>query len=66
MLAQELGLQRGAEEITRQLNRIYGVLIDQVHRYGGSMTNFSGDAITCCPLLRLILVRPCPLEYRHA
>jgi class 3 adenylate cyclase/CheY-like chemotaxis protein len=46
-LAQELGLQRGAEEITRQLNRVYGALIDAVHRYGGSVINFSGDAITC-------------------
>ena len=46
-LAQELGLQRGAEEITRQLNRVYGALIDQVHRYGGSVVYFSGDAITC-------------------
>jgi CheY-like chemotaxis protein/class 3 adenylate cyclase len=46
-LAQELGLQRGAEELTRQLNRVYGVLIDAVHRYGGSVISFSGDAITC-------------------
>jgi class 3 adenylate cyclase/FixJ family two-component response regulator len=46
-LAQELGLQRGAEEITRQINRVFGVLIDEVHRYGGSVINFSGDSITC-------------------
>jgi len=46
-LARELGLQRGAEELTRQLNRVYGALIDEVHRYGGSVVNFSGDAITC-------------------
>jgi CheY-like chemotaxis protein len=46
-LAKELGLQRGAEEITRQLNRVYGALIDEVHRYGGSVICFSGDAITC-------------------
>jgi CheY-like chemotaxis protein len=46
-LAKELGLQRGAEEITRQLNRVYGTLVDQVHRYGGSVIGFSGDAITC-------------------
>jgi class 3 adenylate cyclase len=46
-LAQELGLQRGAEEITRQLNRVFGELIDEVHRYGGSVINFSGDSITC-------------------
>jgi CheY-like chemotaxis protein/class 3 adenylate cyclase len=46
-LAQELGLQRGAEELTRQLNQVYGALITEVHRYGGSVLNFSGDAITC-------------------
>jgi class 3 adenylate cyclase/methyl-accepting chemotaxis protein len=47
VLANELGLQRGAEEVIRQLNRVYTVLIDEVHRYGGSVINFSGDAITC-------------------
>ncbi len=46
-LANELGLQRGAEEIIRQLNRVYTLLIDEVHRYGGSVITFSGDAITC-------------------
>jgi CheY-like chemotaxis protein/class 3 adenylate cyclase len=46
-LARELGLQRGAEEVTRQLNRIYDALIDQVHAHGGSVVGFSGDAITC-------------------
>ncbi|HSR20097.1 MAG TPA: cache domain-containing protein [Anaerolineales bacterium] len=46
-LANELGRQRGAEEVIRQLNRVYSVLIDEVHRFGGSVINFSGDAITC-------------------
>lgn len=46
-LTEELGLQRGAEEVIRQLNRVFTVLIDEVHRYGGSVINFSGDAITC-------------------
>jgi len=45
--ARELGLQRGAEEITRQINQIHTVLIDNVHDYGGSVLGFSGDAITC-------------------
>ena len=45
--ARELGLQRGAEEITRQVNRVLTVLIDSVHRYGGSVVSFGGDAITC-------------------
>ena len=47
MLSQKLGPQRGAEEITHQLNSIYGILIAQVHKYRGSVISFSGDAITC-------------------
>ncbi len=46
-LARELGLQRGAEELTRLLNEVYGVLIAEIHRHGGSVIGFSGDAITC-------------------
>ncbi len=46
-LARELGPQRGAEELTRYLNQVYDVLIAEVDRYGGSVTGFSGDAITC-------------------
>jgi DNA-binding response OmpR family regulator/class 3 adenylate cyclase len=46
-LAAELGLQRGAEEVTRTINQVYGAMIDQVHRFGGSVIGFSGDAITC-------------------
>jgi adenylate cyclase len=46
-LARELGRRRGAEELTRQLNIIYGGLIAEVMRYHGSVIGFSGDAITC-------------------
>lgn len=46
-LARELGRKRGAEELTRILNRVYGTLIEQVHLYHGSVVGFSGDAITC-------------------
>ena len=46
-LTRELGLQRGAEELTRLLNEVYGALIAEVHGYGGSVIGFSGDAITC-------------------
>jgi adenylate cyclase len=46
-LAQELGRRRGAEELTKQLNIIYGGLIAEVTRYHGSVIGFSGDAITC-------------------
>jgi DNA-binding response OmpR family regulator len=45
--ARELGLQRGAEEITRQVNRVHTVLIDSAHRYAGSVVSLGGDAITC-------------------
>jgi len=46
-LLKELGLKRGPEELTRQLNLVYDALITEVHRYGGSVISFSGDAITC-------------------
>ena len=46
-LAQQFGPQRGAEELTGYLNRFYTALIQQVHRYGGSVVSYSGDAITC-------------------
>ncbi len=46
-LAKGLGPQRGAEEMTRHLNRVCGALIAEVDRYRGSVISFSGDAITC-------------------
>jgi predicted ATPase/class 3 adenylate cyclase len=46
-LARELGPRLGAEELTKQLNAVYSVLIAEVHRYRGSVIGFSGDAITC-------------------
>lgn len=46
-LSKMLGQRRGAEEISRQLNRVYDALINEVERYGGSVINFAGDAITC-------------------
>lgn len=46
-LAQELGPRRGIEELTRQLNAVYSALIAEVHRYRGSVIDFSGDAATC-------------------
>ncbi len=46
-LANELGLQRGAEEMIRHLNRVLTALIDEIHRYSGAVISFSGDAITC-------------------
>ncbi len=46
-LALELGPRRGAEELTVHLNNVYNALIDELHRQGGSVIGFSGDAITC-------------------
>ena len=46
-LAKELGRKRGAEELTRILNQVYGALIEIVHQFHGSVVGFSGDAITC-------------------
>ena len=43
----ELGRKRGAEELTRNLNQVYGALIEEVHRFHGAVVGFSGDAITC-------------------
>jgi class 3 adenylate cyclase len=47
VLAEELGSQRGAEELTGHLNRVFGALIAEAHRYHGSVVSFAGDAITC-------------------
>jgi class 3 adenylate cyclase/tetratricopeptide (TPR) repeat protein len=41
------GPGRGAEELTHQLNQVYESLIPEVHRYGGSVIMFGGDAIIC-------------------
>jgi class 3 adenylate cyclase/tetratricopeptide (TPR) repeat protein len=46
-LVRTLGPRIGAEELTRQLNRVYDALITEVDRYGGSVIGFAGDAITC-------------------
>lgn len=46
-LAGELGPQRGAEELTAQLNRVFHAVIAEIDRYGGDVIYFSGDAITC-------------------
>lgn len=46
-LLHALGSSRGSDELTQRLNQVYDALIREVHRYGGSVINFSGDAITC-------------------
>ncbi len=44
-LARELSPARGAEELTGALNQVFAPLIDAVHRYGGSVIKFAGDAL---------------------
>ncbi|MCX6521935.1 MAG: tetratricopeptide repeat protein [Actinobacteria bacterium] len=46
-LVTELGAMRGPEELTAQIDRVFHAVIDEVHRYGGEVIYFSGDAITC-------------------
>jgi len=46
-LEREMGAKRGAEELSIHLNRVYDALIAELHRYGGSVIGFSGDAISC-------------------
>ncbi|RME52323.1 MAG: adenylate/guanylate cyclase domain-containing protein, partial [Caldilineae bacterium] len=46
-LTRAYGPRLGADELTRRLNEVYQALIAEVHRYGGSVIGFSGDAITC-------------------
>ena len=46
-LVNELGPQRGAEELTGYLNEVYDALIEELHHWGGSAIAFAGDAVTC-------------------
>jgi len=46
-LVRALGPQRGAEELTRWLNKIYDALVAEIENYRGSVISFSGDAVTC-------------------
>src|ERR1044071_342751 len=46
-LVQALGPQRGSEELTGWLNKIYDALVAEIDNYRGSILSFSGDAITC-------------------
>jgi class 3 adenylate cyclase/tetratricopeptide (TPR) repeat protein len=46
-LLRVFGPQRGAEELTRQVNLVYEELISEVEHCGGSVIGFAGDSITC-------------------
>ncbi len=45
-LRNELGGQRGAEELTANLDRVFGAVIAELDRFGGNVIYFAGDAIT--------------------
>ncbi len=46
-LSNTLGPQRGAEELTCLLNALFTPMIEEVHRHGGNIIAFGGDALTC-------------------
>jgi tetratricopeptide (TPR) repeat protein len=46
-LATELGPQRGSEELTVNLGRVFSAVIAELDAFGGDVIYFSGDAITC-------------------
>src|SRR5690242_8477325 len=46
-LIQKFGPRHGADELGQYLNHFYNAMIAPVDDYGGSVIDFSGDAITC-------------------
>ena len=46
-LAKELGPQRGAEELTANIGRVFHAVIGELDAYDGNVIYFAGDAITC-------------------
>ncbi len=46
-LAKELGPQRGAEELTASIGRVFHAVISALDAYDGNVIYFAGDAITC-------------------
>ncbi len=46
-LAEEFGSQRASELLTGHLNRVFHAVIEELHRCGGDVIYFSGDALTC-------------------
>lgn len=46
-LVDELGAQRGAEELTATLNTVFDAVLRELHLFSGSVVFFSGDAVTC-------------------
>ncbi len=46
-LVAELGPQRGPEALTATLEVVFDAVLGELHRHGGSVIYFSGDAVTC-------------------
>ncbi len=46
-LVKELGPQRGAEELTANIGRVFHAVIGELDAYDGNVIYFAGDAITC-------------------
>ena len=46
-LVRELGPQRGAEELTANIGRVFHAVIGELDAYDGNVIYFAGDAITC-------------------
>ncbi|HZQ87207.1 MAG TPA: tetratricopeptide repeat protein [Acidimicrobiales bacterium] len=46
-LAREVGAHRGPEELSLVLESVYDAVLTELHRYGGVVIYFSGDAVTC-------------------
>lgn len=46
-LTTELGPQRGAEELTANIGRVFDAVIGELDEFGGDVIYFAGDAITC-------------------
>src|SRR6266508_1224217 len=44
-IANQLGFQRGAEEVSQYLDKVFGILIPEVIRYHGSVISSGGDAL---------------------
>src|SRR5947209_5101309 len=43
----EYGSTRGAEQLTATLGVVFDAVLGELHRHGGSVVYFSGDAVTC-------------------
>lgn len=46
-LVTELGAVRGPEELTAVLDTVFDAVLGELHRFGGTVLYFSGDAVTC-------------------